>query len=98
MFEDDEGPLWSVMFPDIPYFTCGKNFEHTVRMAEEILYVYVEGLMDEDRPLPVPRTFQELFQDEEVKEGIENGYVLKEVTWRRLNGNFDIIHIRQAVF
>jgi predicted RNase H-like HicB family nuclease len=91
MFEpDEEGKLWTVWFPDIPHFTCGNNFEHTVRMAQDILYVYVERLMDNDRSLPVPRTFQELFQDDEVKEGIEKGYVLKEVTWRRLNGNFDI--------
>ena len=44
---------YGVYFPDIPgCITCGDNFEHASRMAEEVLGLHIYGMEKDKEPLP----------------------------------------------
>jgi predicted RNase H-like HicB family nuclease len=44
---------FGVFFPDIPgCITCGDNFDHALRMAEEVLGLHLYGLEKDGYPLP----------------------------------------------
>jgi predicted RNase H-like HicB family nuclease len=84
------GDSWAVNFPDISCPTCAEEFEDVVNHGEDALYTEVESLIKYGHSLPVARTFQELLQDEMVKQAISNGGVLKDLTWRRRNKHYAI--------
>jgi predicted RNase H-like HicB family nuclease len=44
---------FGVYFPDIPgCITCGDNFDHSLRMAEEVLGLHLYGMEKDGEPLP----------------------------------------------
>jgi predicted RNase H-like HicB family nuclease len=44
---------FGVYFPDIPgCITCGDNFDHAFRMAEEVLGLHLYGIEKDGEPLP----------------------------------------------
>ena len=44
---------FSVYFPDVPgCVTCGNDFEHSVRMAEEVLGLHLYGIEKDGEALP----------------------------------------------
>ena len=44
---------FSVYFPDIPgCITCGDNFDHSLRMSEEVLGLHLYGIEKDGDPLP----------------------------------------------
>jgi len=56
VFETDENPGISVFFPDVQgCVSCGDNFDHALRMAEEALSLHVYGMEKEGETAP-PRT------------------------------------------
>jgi predicted RNase H-like HicB family nuclease len=56
VFEVDENPGISVYFPDVPgCVSCGDNFDHALKMAQEALSLHIYGMEKDGEPLP-PRT------------------------------------------
>ncbi|MCL2184862.1 MAG: type II toxin-antitoxin system HicB family antitoxin [Treponema sp.] len=44
---------FSVYFPDVPgCITCGDDFEHSMRMAQEVLGLHLYGLEKDSEPFP----------------------------------------------
>ena len=44
---------FSVYFPDVPgCITCGNNFEHSMRMAQEVLGLHLYGMEKDGEPFP----------------------------------------------
>ena len=55
VFEPVESGGYSIYFPDVPgCISCGDNFDHAHRMAEEALGLHLYGLEKDGRPFPVP--------------------------------------------
>ncbi|GHU26109.1 antitoxin HicB [Spirochaetia bacterium] len=45
IFETDEQPGISIFFPDVPgCISCGDNFDHALKMAQEALGLHIYGL------------------------------------------------------
>jgi predicted RNase H-like HicB family nuclease len=44
---------FGVYFPDIPgCISCGDNFDHALKMAEEVLGLHLYGMLEDGDPLP----------------------------------------------
>jgi predicted RNase H-like HicB family nuclease len=53
IFEVDENPGISVYFPDVPgCVSCGDNFDHALKMAQEALSLHIYGMEKNGEPLP----------------------------------------------
>jgi predicted RNase H-like HicB family nuclease len=53
VFEVDRNPGISVYFPDVPgCVSCGDNFEHALKMAQEALSLHIYGIEKDGAPLP----------------------------------------------
>lgn len=61
--EEPDGSL-RVTFPDVPGCTTkGADVPECQRLAGEVLTYYVEGLLENGRPLPEPSDFQTITDD-----------------------------------
>jgi predicted RNase H-like HicB family nuclease len=70
---EDAGPdhAVGVWFPDLPGCTsAGDDIDEALRNAPEALELYAEGLEDDGKPLPRPRTLTELKADPEVADDL----------------------------
>lgn len=66
---EDAGPETAIgiWFPDLPgCLSAGDSVEEALRNAEEALALYAEGIAEEGRTLPPPRSIATLRQDPEV--------------------------------
>src|SRR6202171_4123810 len=66
---EDAGPdhAVGVWFPDLPGCTsAGDYIDEALRNAPEALALYAEGLEEDGKPMPRPRTLTELKADPEV--------------------------------
>lgn len=62
-----------VWFPDLPGCTSGgDDIDEALRNAPEALELYAEGLTEDGRQLPPPRTLTELKADPAVAEDLRN--------------------------
>jgi predicted RNase H-like HicB family nuclease len=53
VFERDENPGFSVYFPDVPgCISCGDDFDHALKMAQEALGLHIYGLEKDGEELP----------------------------------------------
>jgi predicted RNase H-like HicB family nuclease len=71
---EDAGPHHAVgvWFPDLPGCTsAGDDIDEALRNAPEALQLYAEGLDEDGRKLPRPRTLTELRADPEFTEDIK---------------------------
>jgi predicted RNase H-like HicB family nuclease len=54
VFETDDNPGISVYFPDVPgCISCGDNFDHALKMAQEALALHIYGMEKDGDELPV---------------------------------------------
>jgi len=62
LFEYEDGKKgFSVVFPDLPgCFSAGDDYDDAYRMAHEALAFHLEGLKNEDMPIPEPRTLEKI--------------------------------------
>jgi predicted RNase H-like HicB family nuclease len=75
---EDAGPdhAVGVWFPDLPGCTsAGDDIDEALRNAPEALELYAEGLLEDGRPLPRPRTLTELKANPEIAEDIRANMV-----------------------
>jgi len=75
---EDEGPdtAIGVWFPDLPgCFSAGDDLDEALRNAPEAIALYAEGLAEEGRSLPPPRSLVELKNDPVVAPDIR-GYMV----------------------
>jgi predicted RNase H-like HicB family nuclease len=71
---EDAGPdhAIGVWFPDLPGCTsAGDDIDEALRNAPEALELYAEGLEEDGKPLPAPRTLTELKADPEIADEIQ---------------------------
>jgi predicted RNase H-like HicB family nuclease len=53
VFETDDKPGISVYFPDVPgCVSCGDNFDHALKMAQEALALHIYGMEKDGDELP----------------------------------------------
>jgi len=58
-----------VVFPDLPgCFSAGDTYDAAIANAHVALRLYAEAEREAGRQLPMPRTFEALYQDREVRE------------------------------
>ena len=56
----DKDSDYGVTVPDLPgCFTAGTTVDEALTMAKEAIEVYLEFLIDEGRPIPVPGSIEE---------------------------------------
>jgi predicted RNase H-like HicB family nuclease len=75
---EDVGPdhAIGVWFPDLPGCTsAGDDIDEALRNAPEALELYAEGVRQDGKPLPRPRTLAELRADPEVAEDLRANMV-----------------------
>jgi predicted RNase H-like HicB family nuclease len=54
VFEIDDNPGISVYFPDVPgCVSCGDDFDHALKMAQEALALHIYGMEKDGDELPV---------------------------------------------
>jgi predicted RNase H-like HicB family nuclease len=54
VFETDDNPGISVYFPDVPgCVSCGDDFDHALKMAQEALALHIYGMEKDGDELPV---------------------------------------------
>lgn len=59
---------FGVSFPDFPgCVTAGKTLEESRRMAVEALSLHIEGMMEDEEPIPEPSTLDALANDPAMK-------------------------------
>jgi len=57
---------YGVHFPDLPgCITAGKTFSEARRMATEVLGFHLAGMLEDHKPIPVPRSLGEIRDDPE---------------------------------
>jgi predicted RNase H-like HicB family nuclease len=60
---------FSVFFPDLPGCTsAGDTIQESARNAEEALRIHLEGMIEDDDPLPAPSPLDAIERDPEVDE------------------------------
>lgn len=71
---EDAGPdhAVGVWFPDLPGCTSGgDDIDEALRNAPEALELYADGLEEDGKPLPPPRTLTELRADPEIADDLK---------------------------
>jgi len=71
---EDAGPdhAVGVWFPDLPGCTsAGDDIDEALRNAPEALELYAEGMEEDGKPLPRPRTLTELKADSEIADDLK---------------------------
>ena len=71
---EDAGPdhAVGVWFPDLPGCTsAGDDIDEALRKAPEALELYADGLREDGKPLPPPRTLTELRADPTVLDDLK---------------------------
>ena len=71
---EDAGPdhAVGVWFPDLPGCTsAGDDIDEALHNAPEALELYAQGLEEDGKPLPTPRTLTELKADPELADEIQ---------------------------
>ena len=71
---EDAGPEYAigVWFPDLPGCTsAGDDIDEALRNAPEALELYAEGMEEDGKPLPRPRTLTELKADPEIADDLK---------------------------
>jgi predicted RNase H-like HicB family nuclease len=71
---EDAGPdhAIGVWFPDLPGCTsAGDDIDEALRNAPEALDLHAQGLEENGKPLPAPRTLTELKADPEIANEIQ---------------------------
>ena len=65
----DRDSAVGVVFPDLPgCFSAGDTFDKAIANAHVALQLYAEAELDAGRQLPMPRTFEALYRDREIRE------------------------------
>ena len=77
VIEKDEDSAFGVWFPDVEgCFSAGETVEEAVANAAAALRQHVEAVESAGRRVPMARSADEVFRDEDVAASVEAGAVL----------------------
>ena len=69
---DVEGTNHGIWFPDFPgCISAGDSFPEIMAMGEEALNFHVQGMREDDLPIPEPRTAEQILADDTFRNWIE---------------------------
>lgn len=64
----DESSDFGVSFPDFPgCVSCGRSLEEAIELAKEALQFHIEGMVEDDSPIPEPTPLQNFAQSKAAK-------------------------------
>ncbi|MBD2747778.1 type II toxin-antitoxin system HicB family antitoxin [Microvirga sp. BT688] len=67
----DENSHYGVSFPDLPgCVTAGTTLEEARAMAEEALALHLEGLVEDEEPVPEPSSLEAVMADPDNRDGV----------------------------
>lgn len=62
---------FGVSFPDFPgVVTAGTSLDDARSMAEEALFLHIEGMIEDGEPVPEPYSLTDAMEDPENKDGV----------------------------
>lgn len=64
-YKEDNG--YSVIFPDLEIATCGSNLEEALKMADDLLCMYVLDSIVNKEPLKEPSNISDVAFDDEIE-------------------------------
>ena len=71
----DEDSSFGAYFPDLPgCFAAGDSQEEVLENARISLRLYVEDLIEDGKPVPLPRSLDQLTTEPEVQEDLSGGH------------------------
>ena len=71
LLHKDEASDYGVEFPDFPgCVTAGRTLEDARQMAAEALELHVEGMIEDNEPVPEPSALDTIMQDAENRKAV----------------------------
>ncbi len=87
----DKKHAWGVTVPDLPgCFSAGDTLEEAMDQAREAILLHVEGLLDDEQPIPAPQSIEVYQSKREFKGRI---WALVEVDLSQLEDVTERINI-----
>src|ERR1700730_17419510 len=78
LIHKDVGSDYGVSFPDFPgAVTAGKTLDDARAMAEEVLALHVDGLVEDGEAIPEPSSLERIMADPENRNGLATLIVIK---------------------
>lgn len=66
IFHNENGTYW-IEFPDLEGCnTCGNTFEEAMKMAQEALGLYINGLYENELDIPTPSNIRTILPDKDA--------------------------------
>jgi predicted RNase H-like HicB family nuclease len=88
LIHKDDGSDYGVSFPDFPgVATGGRTLDEARAMAEEALAFHIEGMMEDDDPVPEPTTLDAIMGDPDNRDGVVTLISLKPSPKRAVRVN-----------
>ena len=71
LIHKDAGSDYGVSFPDLPgCVTAGVDLDDAGRMAEKALALHLEGMAEDDEPIPEPSSLEAVMADRENRDAV----------------------------
>jgi len=81
----EDGSSWGVTFPDVPgCVSAGDTFEEAVENGREALSGHLAALQADGDPIPEPRTWTQMLDDEEVMAEVRDDATMHLIMPREL--------------
>ena len=71
LIHKDPGSDYGVSFPDLPgCVTAGVDLDDARAMAEEALSLHLDGMAEDDEPIPEPSSLESVMADRENRDAV----------------------------